>query len=162
MDFQYECQSIVQDSRALGDHPGTPHHGTNGKHRPGKKEVFARTTQCGEEQAGKELLTCDFPRQHASLSLSVCDHRNGLRPGKQEASLLAPHGHLKSHLLGSCPKAFCITWKVRLDNIPGSFLLWDCDVGHFHPGALPSSPLEEYTHPWASSGSESSRHCLTD
>ena len=118
----------------MGDHPGTPHYGTNGKHRPGKKEVFAQTMLCGKSRAGKELFTCDYPRQHASLSLPVCDHTNDLHLGRQEVSLRAPGRHSESHLLGSCLKPFCITWKVKLDHIPGSFLLWDCDVGHFHSG----------------------------
>lgn len=131
----------------------------------GRRRCLLEPHSAGKSRAGKELLTCDYSRQHASLSLPVCDHRNDLHSGRQEASLLAPAGHLKSHLLGSCPKAFCITWKVRLDHIPGSFLLWDCDVRHFHPGwrmETNPSPLEEYTHPWASPGSEVSRHCLTD
>lgn len=132
--------------QGLGGPSRTPHHGTNGKHRPGKKEVFARTTQCGEEQDGKELITCDYPRQHASLSLPVCDHRNDLPQGKQEASLQAPNWHLKSHLLGSCPKAFCISWKVRLDHIPGSFLSGivmsgTSMQGHFHPLLSRSTPI---------------------
>ena len=107
---------------------------------------------------GGGLLTCDYPRQHTSLSLLVCDHTSDLSPGRQETSLLAPRVCLKSHLLGSHIKAFCITGRSS----------WITSQGPSYPGIVmlgtsslaeaSLSPLIKYTHSWAPPGPEVSRH----
>lgn len=94
---------------------------------PGRRRCLPEPHSLQEKQ-GQEggLLTCDYPCQHTSLSLPVCDRTNDLSPGRQETSLLAPCVCLKSLLLGSHIKAFCITGRSS----------WITSQGPSYPGIV--------------------------
>lgn len=76
-----------------------------------------------------------------AYNFPVCDHRDDLSLGRQETSLLVPCVCLRSHLLGSCTKAFGIAQKVKLDLVQGACLLWHCDLANLYSWRRLSSLL---------------------
>lgn len=114
--FQYKYQSVVQGRRAFRGHLGQwSLHKWETEAQEGRRDLPKPQSQC-LRKAGlgtrTSCLSLSLPA-HQPVTAGVCP-QEWPQPGQTGNQSPGSLCTLKNHLLGSCTKAFCTTWKVKL------------------------------------------------